>query len=263
MKKYLPLLLLSAFVQASEIDNLIQTSGSIRQTFDLGVRTVAGQLDYAQLGGISPDMATSAHLSYDQATAYNDSLMAVSTANTTMTAQEYFDTQSQEAMDNLSLAVDNYVSAASQLVMAVQVNDMASSVETPEQAVEVQTYISNNELNITTEQVDSYNDSLDMVQESAQTAASFMAIAADATLVESAQAQADELGQSFYFAEEAFYSQGNFTVDLNAGGVSLDVSGYIKSAEEVLALGGESTFYQTSPTGNQCFFSADQEACVE
>lgn len=263
MKKYLPLLFLSAFVQASEIDNLIQTSGSIRQTFDLGIRTVAGQLDYAQLGGISPDMATNAHLSYDQATAYNNSLMAVSAANTTMTAQEYFDTKSQEAMDNLGVAVDNYVSAASQLVMAVQVNDMASSVETPEQAVEVQTYIENNELSISTEQVDTYNDSLDMVQESAQTAASFMAIAADATLVESAQAQADELGQSFYFAEEAFYSQGNFTVDLNAGGISLDVSGYIKSAEEVLALGGESTFYQTSPTGNQCFFSADQEACVE
>jgi hypothetical protein len=166
-------------------------------------------------------------------------------------------------MDNLGVAVDNYVSAASQLVMAVQVNDMASSVETPEQAVEVQTYIENNELSISTEQVDTYNDSLDMVQESAQTAASFMAIAADATLVESAQAQADELGQSFYFAEKAFYSQGNFTVDLNAGGISLDVSGYIKSAEEVLALGGESTFYQTSPTGNDCFFSADQEACVE
>lgn len=261
MKKLLLLVFLSAFGQASEIDNLIQTSGSIRQTFDLGIRTVAGQIDYAQLGGITPDMATSAHLTYDQATAYNESLTAVSAANTTMTAQEYFDTKSQEAMDNLGLAVDNYVSAASQLVMAVQVNDMASAVETPEQAVEVQTYITNNELSITAEQVDTYNDSLDMVQDSAQTAASFMAIAADVQLVESAQAQADELGESFYFAEEAFYSQGNFTVDLSAGGISLDVSGYIKTAEEVLALGGESSFYQTSPTADECFFSADPEAC--
>lgn len=257
MKKLLLLAFLSATVQASEIDSLIETSGSIKQTFDLGIRTVAGQMDYAYMGGISPDMATDAHVSYAQAEAYNQSLSAVSQMNNTMTAQEYFDNQSQVAMDNLGVAVDNYVEASSSLVMAVQVNDMASNVETTEQATEIKTYIANNELNITTEQVDTYNDSLDMVQESAQTAASFMAIASDVQLVESAQAQADELGQSFYFAEAAYYSQGNFTVDLNAGGVSLDVSGYIKTAEEVLAMGGESMFYQTSPTGNECFFSAE------
>lgn len=259
MKKYLALAFLSAFAQASEIDNLILTSGSIKQTFDLGVRTVAGQMDYAQVGGISSDMASNAYVTYDQAAAYNQSLTAMSAMNTTMSAQEYFDDQAQQAMDSLSTAVDSYVSAASQLVMAVQVNEMAQAVETTEQAVEIQTYVTNNDLTISAEQVTTYNESLDLVQESAQTAASFMAVAADATLVESAQSQADELGQSFAFAETSYYSQGNVFVDLSSGGVSLDVSGYIKSAEEVLAMGGESTFYQTSPTGNECFF--DQEAC--
>ena len=259
MKKFLLLALVSVTAQANEIDDLISTSGSIKQTFDLGVRTVAGQIDYAQIGGITSDMASNAYVSYDQADAYNQSLSAVSQMNTTMTAQEYFDTQSQQAMDDLGLAVDNYVSASTQLVMAVQVNEMASNVQSTEQAVEVQTYISNNDLNITTEQVDTYNDALDMVQSSAQTAASFMAIASDVQLVESAQAQADELGQSFAFAETAYYSQGNFTIDLSAGGVSLDVSGYIKTAEDVLAMGGESTFYRTSPTGSECFF--DQQTC--
>ena len=259
MKKYLLLAFLSVSVQASEIDSLILTSDSVKQTFDLGIKTVAGQVDYAGVGGISPDMASAAHLTYDQAEAYNQSLQAVSTMNSTMTAQEYFDDQAQQAMDSLGTAVDNYVNAASQLVMAVQVNDMAGNVKNTEQAVEIQTYITNNELSISTDQVDTYNDSLDLVQASAQTAASFMAIASDVQLVDSAQEQADALGESFYFAEAAYYSQGNFTVDLNSGGITLDVSGYIKTAEEVLAMGEESSFYSTSPTGNECFFT--QESC--
>lgn len=258
MKKYLLLAFLSVSAQASEIDNLILTSGSIKQTFDLGVRTVGGQVDYAQIGGITSDMASNAYVTYDQADAYNQSLTAVSQMNVSMTAQEYFNNQSEQAMDTLSSAVDNYVNAASQIVMAVQVNEMATSVDSTEKAVEVQTYVTNNDLSITNEQVETYNDALDLVQTSAQSAASFMAIAADESLVSSAQEQADALGQSFAFAETSYYSQGNFTVDLSAGGVSLDVSGYIKSAEDVLAMGGQSTFYQTSPTGNECFFSSEK-----
>lgn len=258
MKKYLLLAFLSVSAQASEIDNLILTSGSIKQTFDLGIRTVAGQMDYAQIGGITSDMASDAYVTYDQADAYNQSLTAMSQMNVSMTAQEYFDNQSEQAMETLSLAVDNYVSAASQMVMAVQVNEMAASVDSTEKAVEVQTYVTNNDLSITGEQVDTYNDALDLVQTSAQSAAAFMAIASDESLVSSAQEQADALGQSFAFAETSYYSQGNFTVDLSAGGVSLDVSGYIKSAEDVLAMGGQSTFYQTSPTGSECFFNSEK-----
>lgn len=258
MKKLLLCLFLSVSVQASEIDSLINTSNSIKQTFDLGIKTVGGQYDLAVVGGITPQMASNAHLTYEQAEAYNKSLKDVSTMNTTMTAQEYFDSQSQVALDNLSVAVDNYVDASSQLIMAVQVNDMASSVTTTEEATQLQTYVTNNELQITSEQVDTYNNTLDLVQTAAQTAASFIAVASDATLVESAQAQADALGQSFAFAETAYYSNSAFSIDLSGGTISLDVSGYLKTALDVLAAGGQSTFYTTSPTGNECFFNPNE-----
>lgn len=262
MKKLLLLAFLSVSVQASEIDNLILTSGSIKQTFNTGIMTVSGQSDYASLGGISPTgMATNAHLTYDQAEAYNTALANVTVMNTTMTAQEYFDQQAQDSFDGLSTAIGTYVEASSQLISAVQVNEMATQAQTTEQAVELQTYVENNELAITTEQVDTYNGALDMVETAAQSAAAFTAVAADVDLVSSAQEQADALGQSFHFAETTYYSQGNFTVSLSAGNVSLDVSGYLKTALDVLAMGQQGTFYTTGPTANDCFFSSDPKAC--
>ena len=256
MKKLLiTAVFLSVTAQASEIDNLLNTSGSIRDTFDLGIQTVGGQLYYGGVGGISPEMAQNAFLTQDQATAYNNALTAMKEANTTMTAEEYYSGQVNTAMNNLSTAVDNYVTASVQLVSAVQVNDMASQATTKEKAVELQTYVTNNELSITEEDVTNYNDALQMVETASQTAASFMAVANDQELLGDAQAQADALGESFYYADTAFYSQGNFTVSLTSGDISLDVSGYLKTAQEVLTAGAESTFYTTSPTGSDCFFN--------
>lgn len=258
MKKLLLCLFLSVSVQASEIEQLIITSDSIKQTFDLGIKTVGGQYDIASTGGITSDMASSAHLTYDQAEAYNQALTAMKDANYTMTAQEYFDQQSQASLDLLSSAINNYVDASAQLITAVQVNDMASNVTTTEEATQLQTYIENNELAVTTEQVDSYNDALDLVQTSAQVAASFIAIASDVALIDSAQEQADSLNQSFAFAEMAYYSQGNFNVTLSGGEISLDVSGYLVSASDILSAGEASSFYTTSPTGNECFFNPNE-----
>lgn len=258
MKKLAILLLASVSVQAAEIETLITTSNSIKQTFDLGIKTVGGQYDLATVGGITPEMASNAHLTYEQAESYNLALTAMKDANYTMTAQEYFDQQSQASLDLLNNAINNYVDASAQLITAVQVNDMASNVTTTEEATQLQTYITNNELQITSEQVDTYNNTLDLVQTAAQTAASFIAVASDATLVESAQAQADALGQSFAFAETAYYSNSAFSVDLAGGTISLDVSGYLKTALDVLAAGGQSTFYTTSPTGNECFFNPNE-----
>ena len=235
MKRLLTLaVFLSVSAQASEIENLLSTSGSIRDTFDLGIKTVGGQLSYGNVGGISPEMAQNAFLTQDQATAYNNALVAMKQANTSMTAEEYYSGQVDTAMDNLSTAVDNYVDASVQLITAVQVNDMASQATTTEKAVELQTYVTNNELSITEEDVTNYNDALEMVETASQVSASYIAIANDQELLGDAQAQA---------------------VSLNSNIITLDVSGYLKTAEEVLASGQDSTFYTTSPTGDSCFFT--------
>jgi hypothetical protein len=261
MKNLIPMLvLLSASVQASEIDNLITTSSEIRATFDMGIKTIAGQATYAQKGGISVDgMAMDAYLSQSKAEAYNVALAKVSTMNTTISAQEYFDTQAERAFDNLDSAISTYIEASGQLISAVQINQMASEVATTESATELKTYVANNDLSITNEQVESYNESLSLVETAAQEAAAFTAIAADVTLVDSAQSQADALGQSFSFVEDSFYSQGAFTVQLQSGDIGLDVSGYLKTALDVLAMGEYSAFYDAGPTSNDCFFSTNKK----
>lgn len=260
MKKVLAtLLFLSVSAQATQIDNLIETSASIKNTFAQGVQTISGQLVYASEGGITPTgMAQAAHLTVEQTQAYNDALSSVAVMNTEVTAQEYFDAQATQSFEVLDEAISTYVEASTQLVSAVVVNDMATNATTTEQVTEVKTYVSNNDLQITDAQVETYNDALDMVETAAQSAAAFTAIAADATLVESAQTQADDLQQSFHFAETSYYSQGNFTVSLTGGDVSLDVSGYLKTALDVLAAGENGTFYTTSPVGD-CFFN--NEGC--
>ena len=254
--KALLLVLASVSAQATEIDNLITTSDSLKQTFALGIQTVGGQAAYANTGGISPDMVTDAYITQAQATAYNEALAQVAAKNYNITAQEYFDDQSQTAMDVLSDAVNAYAQASTDLIGAVIVNQMAVEATTQETTNELQTYITSNDMQITTESVDTYNGALDTVQEAAQTAASFMAVASDQGLVDSAQAQADALGESFSFAESSYYAQSTVTVAMLSGDVSLDVSSYLKSAQDILTAGEESNFYRTSPVG-ECFFTQE------
>jgi len=256
MKKLALLACLSVSVQASEIDTLITTSDSLKQTFALGIQTVGGQANYATLGGISPDMVSDAYVTQAQAEAYNEALVQVAAKNYNMTAQEYFDTQSASALEALGDAVNTYTQASTDLIGAVIVNNMAVEAVDQETVETLQTYVTNNDMQITTESVETYNGALDTVQAAAQTAASFMAVANDQELVGSAQAQADALGESFSFAEASFYSQSTVTVTMLSGEVSLDMSAYIKSAQDILTAGAESDFYRTSPAG-ECFFTQD------
>lgn len=261
MKKLALLVFLSVSVQASEIEDLIQASASIKQTFDKGIMTVGGQIEYANVGGIAPTgMAEDAFVSYSQAEAYNSALSNVSSANYSMSAQQYFDQQVDQSYTQLDEAINSYVEAAQELVKVVQVNDMANNANQADDTqalTELKTYVENNDLELTSESVDGYNESLKAVEISAQTTAVFVAISSDQALMSSAQEQSDALGQSFYFAEETYYSQGNFDIALSNGTVSLDVSGYLKTALDVLAYGQDSMFYQTSPTGSECFFSTE------
>ena len=53
----------SAQVSATEIDDLVNTSQSIRDTFAYGIKTIAGGEYYALKGGIAPAMASNGHIS--------------------------------------------------------------------------------------------------------------------------------------------------------------------------------------------------------
>ena len=70
-------LLASVPLNATEIDDLVNTSQSIRDTFAYGIKTIAGGAAYAGEGSIAPAMAENGHISKDQQDAYNAAVAAV------------------------------------------------------------------------------------------------------------------------------------------------------------------------------------------
>ena len=56
------LAIVSAQATATEIDDLVNTSQSIRDTFAYGIKTIAGGASYAGEGFIAPAMAENGHI---------------------------------------------------------------------------------------------------------------------------------------------------------------------------------------------------------
>lgn len=252
----------------TEIDDLVNTSASIRSTFDYGIRAVGGMIAYAPVGGIAPTgTVDNGIISYGQADAYNAAVAAVQNATYTVDvgAQEYFDNAANQAMNNVSAAVDAYVSASAAVIEVVRVNEIASDAQAAgdgEALAAVQDYIATNDVTLEQSEVDLYNDALTTVEENSQTAAAFYAIANDASLIESANQQADSLNATYETATESYFDAAMGEVVVKFEGVqdfvvALMVNTYFKTTTEILTQGEASTFYQTGPTYNPCAFFQD------
>ena len=161
----------------------------------------------------------------------------------------------------LNTAVSAFVGASEVLIKAVVVNDMA--VETEEsgdavQAQEIQSFIANNDVEITDTHVDAYNDSLDTVEETAQTFAAFVAVQNDEGLVQDMQAEVDMMGDDFMNAYDASFdsSTGYASLSFHTTNVVMmySLEGAFVSAADVLGAGQEGEFYQTGPTADDCFY---------
>ena len=105
----LVLAIVSAPLNASEIDDLVNTSQSIRDTFAYGIKTIAGGEAYALDGQIAPSMAKNGgHISEEQQNAYNAAVAAVAAATYSYDpgAEQYFQDQTDQAMDVVSEMID-------------------------------------------------------------------------------------------------------------------------------------------------------------
>ena len=111
----------------------------------------------------------------------------------------------------LQIPVELVSGAAQVLITAVVVNDMASDAEESQdatQAQEVQGYIADNDVEISDTHVDTYNDSLDAVEESAQVFAAFTAVQNDSELMTEMQTTVDNAGPNSHLGQTS--SQGIF-----------------------------------------------------
>jgi len=264
MKKILATILACLSVSAHSIDvsNLVDTSQSIVDTFDAGIQRVSGMQVLADSGLIAPvGTVDDAKLSYEQAQAYNDALQMTTQAVYTMTAEEFVDEQVDMARGELNTAVSAFVGASEVLIKAVVVNDMAEDAQESGDAIqaqEVQSYIANNDVEITNTHVDAYNESLEVVEETAQTYAAFVAVQNDEGLVQDMQAEVDLMGEDFLNAYDAVFDapSGFAAVSFHTSD-SVLVYGMFDaytSSADILNAGVEGDFYTTSPVYDECFF---------
>lgn len=253
-----------------DIDQLVQASGSIVDTFRDGIAYVGGVGYNVDQGNIAETgSASSAYLTYEQASAYNNALQATTDATYTMTVQEYVDDAKDEAHMDFTNAVDSYIASSSVLIEAVVVNDMANEADATQDAVkaqEVQTYIASNDVEITEVHVDVYNDSLDAVEEAGQEYAAFVAVANDVEVMEQLTQEVAQQGEDFLNADTLMFEVGyegqptlvaSFTTTSFAY-IDVNLPFNYAGITQIYQDGYGTEFFEESPVGD-CFF--DPMAC--
>jgi len=262
----------TAQAQANEIDTLINTSQSIRNTFKYGIQAIAGSESYAWQGLIAPDGTVDQGL-LDKAKqdAYNAAVLAVQNASYSYdpNAQQYFEDQASTAMDVVSETIDAYVDAAEVLIQVATINEMAqdaAEAQDDRQAMALQEYIGANDVTLEDQEVEQYNDALVAVHEATQVAAAYMAVANDETLLEQADDMAYDLRVTYQEAASVFFDVATQSVWISFDGGTtiqgISLADYYVSVEDVLVEGESQPFFYTSPEGG-CWFAADPEACYE
>ena len=271
LKALLASLIVSAPAYSNEIDNLVNASQSIRDSFKYGIQAVGGMQSFAPQGKIAPTgTVEGGKISYDQSDAYNQALTAVQ--NTVYTynpgAQEYFDNQADQAMNEVNTAVDAFVQASQAVIEVVVVNQMAQDAQNAGDergAMALQEYIEANDVVLSNAEVDFYNESLENVESSAQVAAAYFAVANDEELVAAADDMAYEVNVTYQEAATSFFDAATQAVWVSFDGgetiQGLALGGYFVTVEAIIVEGEQTDFFRTSPEGG-CWFAVDYEACI-
>lgn len=264
------LAIVSAPLSATEIDDLVSTSQSIRDTFAYGIKTIAGGASYAGEGYIAPAMAEDGYISKSQQDAYNAAVAAVLAATYSYdpNADQYFQDQADQAMDDVSEMIDAYVEAAQQIIMVATVNEMAQDAQTAadeREAMALQEFMGANDVVLQDEDIDTYNTALSNTEQAIQVAAAYMAVANDENLLDQADNMAREFNVTFEEAASIFFDAETSAVWVSFDGGStiqgLQVGNYFVSAQQVLTRAETEEFWLTSPEGG-CWFAENQEECL-
>ena len=269
MKKavLMSLYLLCSGAQSSELDTLIETSSAIVDQINKGIMFVGGSIHASQTGtGISSgQLSGNYYISDEQVTAYNAALSGMVHYLPYGSAEEYLNEQAQSELDAMEDAIGDFTAVVVDMLEVQEVAERAETAETPDDQAEVQEYIAQNDMSVSQEDADTYNQSLDDIEEHANAAGAFLAVAGnpeavafldqgamdnntrveDNVLSYSASNQAVELAWASSETVSSIYlnGQGDYGLDIYA------------SEAEILNTGYESLFYNTGPTalGFNCF----------
>ena len=275
-KKIVCLLAISSAVQSNELDNLIDSSNNIVNQITTGIALTGAATEYAYTGGGISDgtLSTTAHISAEQVSAYNDALSSFSSDYQPYGApiKEVLENMAMDSLDEMESHIDTFVDVTIDLVSVAQVAEKAESASTPKEEEEVQIFVTENQemLIIEQEDVDTYNSSLDQIESSANEAAVYLSVANSEASEFLQQSIEDKNTTSadvniFYDANAQWLAMGynttrNLTVVMLNGSGNYGLDLYYSEAD-ILALGTETEFYKTSPIamGYDCFFNMECE----
>jgi len=261
------LCLLCSGVQSSELDTLIETSSAIVDQINKGIMFVGGAHHASQTGmGISSgQLSGNYYISDEQVTAYNSALSGMVNYLPYGSAEEYLNEQAQSELDAMEDAIEDFTTVVVDMLEVQEVAERAETAETPDDQAEVQEYIAQNDMSVSQDDADTYNQSLDDIENHANAAGAFLAVAGnpeavafldqgamdnntrveDNVLSYSASNQAVELAWASSETVSSIYlnGQGDYGLDIYA------------SETDILNTGYESLFYNTGPTalGFNCF----------
>lgn len=261
------LFLICSGVQSSELDTLIATSSAIVDQINSGIMFVGGSINAAQTGmGISSgQLSGNYYISNEQVANYNAALTGMVNYMPYGSAEDYANQQAQNEIEQMEAAIEDFTTVVVDMLSVQEVAERAEAAETPDDQAEVQDYVAQNDLSVSQDDADTYNQSLDDIENHANAAGAFLAVAGNpeavAFLMEGAMAnntrvednaltysssnQAVELAWASSDTVSSIYlnGQGNYGLDIYATEATILNTGY------------ESMFYNSGPTalGFSCF----------
>jgi len=261
------LFLICSGVQSSELDTLIATSSAIVDQINSGIMFVGGSINAAQTGmGISSgQLSGNYYISNEQVANYNAALTGMVNYMPYGSAEDYVNQQAENEIEQMEAAIEDFTTVVVDMLSVQEVAERAEAAETPDDQAEVQDYVAQNDLSVSQDDADTYNQSLDDIENHANAAGAFLAVAGNpeavAFLMEGAMAnntrvednaltyssanQAVELAWANSDTVSSIYlnGQGNYGLDIYATEATILNTGY------------ESMFYNSGPTalGYNCF----------
>ena len=261
------LFLICSGVQSSELDTLIATSSAIVDQINSGIMFVGGSINAAQTGmGISSgQLSGNYYISNEQVANYNAALTGMVNYMPYGSAEDYANQQAQNEIEQMEAAIEDFTTVVVDMLSVQEVAERAEAAETPDDQAEVQDYVAQNDLSVSQDDADTYNQSLDDIENHANAAGAFLAVAGNPEAISFLNAGAKE--NNTRIEDNALtYSSANQAVELawansdtvssiylnGQGDYGLDI--YATEAT-ILNTGYESMFYNSGPTalGYNCF----------
>lgn len=270
------LFLLATEAQSNELDNLINASSAIVGQIDKGIKLAGAGYGYANVGGAlsNGQLAGTAHISTEQLNAYNSALGNMDTYQAYGDVQALLETQAANELQLMDAAIEEFTDVVVDMIAVVEIAEISEEAETPDDKAAVQEYVLANEaaLTITSDEVDTYNQSLDDIEEHGNNASAYLGVAGNEEAVAFLQQGAEDNNSNadlgtLTFSQDQAWVKLSYAGTNNANAVyingqtgSFGMDFYVSEAD-ILAAGAQSELYLTGPTalGYRCFMF--QEDC--